>query len=209
DVMVAASQKGLMTPPGLGFVFFNDRADRLRDTARCATPYWDWRPRARPEVFYQYFGGTAPTHHIYGLRAALDMIGEEGLDNVWARHATLARALWAAFDAWSVEGPIELNIADRALRSHAVTAVRIGEGRGAALRQWVSEKAGVTLGIGLGMVPPGDPAEGGFFRVGHMGHINAHMMLGVLSVIQSGLVALDIPHGPGALDAAAAICAEA
>jgi alanine-glyoxylate transaminase/serine-glyoxylate transaminase/serine-pyruvate transaminase len=208
DVMVAASQKGLMTPPGLGFVFFNDRAARAQvDTASF---YWDWAPRANPAMFYQYFGGTAPTHHLLGLRAALDMIADEGgIEAVWARHEKLARAVWAAFEAWGQGGPLELNIADPALRSHAVTALRIGGEDGTRLRRWVEDKAGVTLGIGLGMADPGDPAWHGFFRLGHMGHVNAHMIMGALGAIEAGLVALAIPHGPGALVAAARIIAEA
>ncbi|WP_102110498.1 pyridoxal-phosphate-dependent aminotransferase family protein [Oceaniglobus roseus] len=208
DVMVAACQKGLMTPPGLGFVFFNDKADRARNSANCVTHYWDWRPRAFPEEFYMRFDGTAPTHHLYGLRAALDMINEEGLANVHARHATLARAVWAALDAWAVEGPLEPNIADPALRAHAVTAVRIGAPNGEALRSWLTENAGVTLGLGIGMVDPGQPGADGFFRIGHMGHVNSHMVMGVLGTMQAGLTALGLPHGKGALDAAAAVCAQ-
>ncbi len=207
DVMVTGSQKGLMTPPGLGFVYFNDRADAVRDRLTSVSPYWDWRPRTRPEGFYEYFAGTAPTHHLYGLRAALDMIADEGLEAVWARHATLARAVWAACEAWGAGGPIELNIADRSLRSHAVTSVRTGGDHGVRLQDWLKANAGVTLGIGLGMVDPGQPGAGGFFRIGHMGHVNAHMVLGALGAIQSGLVALSVPHGAGALDAAAAVCA--
>ncbi|SMH53624.1 alanine--glyoxylate aminotransferase family protein [Maritimibacter sp. HL-12] len=208
DVMVAASQKGLMTPPGLAFVFFNDKAAARQ--VRPASLYWDWAPRANPALFYQYFGGTAPTHHLLGLRAALDMIAEEGgIEAVWARHEKLARAAWAAFEAWGREGPMELNIADPALRSHAVTALRIGGDDGARLRAWVEHKAGLTLGIGLGMAEPGDPAFHGFFRLGHMGHINAHMMMGALGVIEAGLVALEIAHGKGALEAAAKVIAEA
>ena len=208
DVMVAASQKGLMTPPGLGFVFVNEKA-------RAASPgqaswYWDWGPRTRPTAFYEYFGGTAPTHHLLGLRAALDMIAEEGgMEVVWARHDKLARAAWAAFEAWGQGGPMELNIADPAQRSRAVTALRIGGDNGTRLRRWVEHKAGVTLGIGIGMAEPDDPAWHGFFRLGHMGHINAHMLLGALGTIEAALVALEIPHGDGALAAAARVVAEA
>lgn len=211
DVMVAGSQKGLMTPPGLCFVWFNDKADRARDTADLCTHYWDWRPRANPVEYYQYFDGTAPTHHLYGLRTALDMlVHEEGLEAAWARHEKIARAVWAAFGAWGTDGGLpELNVQDAAHRSHAVTAIRIGAPHGTALRDWVSEKAGVTLGIGLGMALPGDPAWHGFFRVGHMGHVNAHMMMGTLGCIQAGMVALGLKHGPGGLDAAAAVIAEA
>jgi len=210
DVVVAASQKGIMVPPGLGFVFFNDKADAVRENVDLVSYYWDWRPRAQPEDFYQYFAGTAPTHHIFALREALDMlVHEEGIKAVWARHAKLAQAIWAAFDVWGARGPAELNIADVTKRSHAVTAVRIGAPEGTALRDWVSEKAGVTLGIGIGMAPPGDPAWHGFFRIGHMGHVNAHMLLGVLGVIEAGMDALGIEHGDGALSAAAKVVAEA
>ncbi len=208
DVMVTASQKGLMTPPGLGFVFFNDRADAARERASCVTRYWDWRPRVQPEAFYRYFCGTAPTHHLYGLRAALDLMKEEGLERIWARHGRLARAIWAAADRWGADGPLELNIREPELRSTAVTALRIGAPHGTALRNWVSENAGVTLGIGIGMASEEDPGSDGFFRIGHMGHVNAQMVMGALGSIGAGLAALGIPHGSGALEAAAGVLAE-
>ena len=207
DVMVAGSQKGLMVPPGLAFVFFSDKAAEARRALPRVNRYWDWTARANPEMFYQYFGGTAPTHHLYGLRAALDLIMAEGIEAVWARHDTLARAIWAACEAWGQTGPLELNISDPALRSRAVTALRIGAPHGSALRRWVQDNAGVTLGIGLGMAEPNDPAWHGFFRIGHMGHVNAHMVLGALGAIEAGLTALDIPHGTGALAAAARVIA--
>jgi alanine-glyoxylate transaminase/serine-glyoxylate transaminase/serine-pyruvate transaminase len=209
DVLVSGSQKGLMTPPGLGFVWYGPRAAAARATMPRVSSYWDWHPRTHPDGFYEFFCGTAPTHHLYGLREALDMILEEGLDAVWSRHERLARAIWAAFEAWGRNGPVEINIADPAERSHAVTAVRIGAPRGTLLREWVEQKAGVTLGIGLGMADGDDPAWHGFFRIGHMGHVNAHMVTGVLAAIQAGLLALDVPFGPGALDAAAEVIAEA
>ncbi|MEX5727096.1 alanine-glyoxylate transaminase/serine-glyoxylate transaminase/serine-pyruvate transaminase [Rhodovulum iodosum] len=208
DVTVAGCQKGLMTPPGMSFVYFNGKAAEARQKADLVSQYWDWAPRADPQVFYQYFGGTAPTHHLYGLRTALDMLmHEEGLDAALARHRRLARTVWAALEAWGADGPMEINIADPAHRSHAVTAVRIGPPHGTALRDWLAQTAGVTLGIGLGMAEPGDPAWHGFFRIGHMGHVNAHMILGALGAIEAGLVALDIPHGKGALEAAAGVVA--
>ncbi len=207
DVMVAGCQKGLMTPPGMSFVFFNDKAEAARERADCVTSYWDWRPRANPREYYQYFGGTAPTHHLYGLREALDMIAEEGLEHIWTRHEVLAKAVWTAFEAWEAEGPVRLNIREREKRSVAVTSVRIGPPHGTELRTWLTGKAGVTLGIGLGMAPPDDPAWHGFFRVAHMGHVNSHMVLGTLVTIEAGLQALGIPHGKGALEAAATVCA--
>jgi alanine-glyoxylate transaminase/serine-glyoxylate transaminase/serine-pyruvate transaminase len=207
DVTIAASQKGLMVPPGLGFVWFSDKAAEARRRIGSVTRYWDWTHRADPEMFYQYFGGTAPTHHLYGLRAALDLIAAEGIEAIWDRHETLARAIWAACEAWGATGPLEMNVADRALRSHAVTALRIGAPHGSNLRQWVQDQTGVTLGIGLGMAEPGDPAWHGFFRIGHMGHVNAHMVLGALGAIEAGLVALDIPHGEGGITRAAEVIA--
>jgi hypothetical protein len=187
DVMVTGSQKGLMTPPGMGFVFFNDKADGARAHANLVTPYWDWRPRANPEEFYRYFNGTAPTHHLYGLRVALDMIlKEEGLENVWHRHAVLARAVWAALEVWGQAGPVRPNIAERSKRSHSVTTANFGPGNGKRMRDWMTNTAGVTLGIPLGGVEgPGGDAED-YLRIGHMGHVNAQMVMGVLGSLQAG-----------------------
>ncbi len=204
DVMTAGSQKGLMTPPGLGFVFFNQRAAEARGRASAVSPYWDWRPRADPQEYYQTFYGTAPTHHVYALREALDMILEEGLEAVWDRHARLARAIWAAAEVWgSGDGALRVNIEDRAHRSHAVTALSLDDGKGTELRDWLTERAGVTLGVGLGMVPDDDPHWHRFFRIGHMGHVNAHMVMGVLGAVDAGLKALGVRHGTGAVEAAA------
>ncbi len=203
DVMIAASQKGLMTPPGLGFVFFGPRAAEARAGLDRVSKYWDWRLRAEPEMFYQYFGGTAPTHHIYGLRAALDMLAEEGMEGVWLRHDRLARAVWAACEVWGADGPLRLNISDVARRSRAVTALSLRAPDGKRLREWLETEMGVTLGIGLGMATEDDPDATGFFRIGHMGHLNAHGLLGVLGSIEAGLLALEIPHGLGAVGMAA------
>ncbi|MDR7125581.1 alanine-glyoxylate transaminase/serine-glyoxylate transaminase/serine-pyruvate transaminase [Pseudorhodobacter sp. 4114] len=208
DLTVAASQKGLMTPPGMCFVWFSEKAREAGAKADLRTPYWDWRKRAEPEEFWQYWAGTAPTHHLFGLREALSMLHEEGMANVWARHEVLARTVWAAFDAWGAGHPrIGLNVADPMYRSRAVTAARLGAPDATRLREWTEAQAGVTLGIGLGMALPSDPEWHGFLRVAHMGHVNAHMTLGALAVMQAGLIALDIPHGPGALDAAAKVIA--
>ena len=202
DVMVTACQKGLMTPAGTSFVYFSDKARDVQGAN--TTSYWNWRPRADPQMYYQYFNGTAPTHHLYGLRAALDLIKAETIEDVWARHEALANTIWAAFDCWSTTGDMQLNIADPVKRSHAVTSVQMGEGQADALRNWCEHRAGLTLGIGLGREP-----ESAFFRIGHMGHVNAHMIMGVLGTIEAGLCALDIPHGEGALQAAAGVIAKA
>jgi len=209
DLMVTGSQKGLMTPPGMGFVFFNDKADAARAAANLVTPYWDWRPRVEPDEYYRFFNGTAPTHHLYGLRTALDMIvKEEGLENVWHRHATLARAIWAAVEVWGQAGPIRPNIAADHKRSHAVTTVNFGPGNGQRLREWMTANAGVTLGIPLGMEHAEEGEAQDYLRIGHMGHVNAHMVLGVLSSLQAGMNALQIPHGATGLEAAMRVVAE-
>lgn len=202
DVVVAGCQKGLMTPPGMAFVFFNQKAAEYRDQKKVVSGYWDWRKRAEPEEFYQYFGGTPPTHNLYGLREALDIILAEGIESVWRRHDILANAIYSAVECWADNGPVELNISDKQCRSHAVTSVRAGAPHGTDIRDWVFEQAGVSLGIGLGMAQPDDPEWHGFFRIGHMGHINSQMIMGVLGSIDAALKALDISHGRGALDAA-------
>ncbi|MEM6307722.1 MAG: aminotransferase class V-fold PLP-dependent enzyme, partial [Pseudomonadota bacterium] len=207
DLMVAGCQKGLMTPPGLGFVFLNDRAKQARQHMDRVSSYWDWTHRIAPDLYYQFFCGTAPTHHLYGLREALNMMKEEGFDHIYQRHATLAAAVWAAVEAWGNGGDMALNIPDPALRSNAVTSIRLQAPDGTRLRDWTEQQAGVTLGIGLGMAEPGDPAWHGFFRIGHMGHVNAQMIMGTLGSIQAGLTALNIPHGADGLSAAAGVLA--
>lgn len=208
DVMVTGCQKGLMVPPGVSFVFFNDRAHAVRQAMPRVSRYWDWTPRAFPDHFFEYFGGTAPTHHLYGLRVALDMIHAEGMEAIWTRHTILARAIWAACEAWSTAGSFAMNVTDPAIRSTAVTALRLEAPQATALRNWTEQELGLTLGIGLGMAAPDDPAWHGFFRLGHMGHINGQMIMGLLGGIETALTALEIPHGAGALDAAASVIAQ-
>ncbi|WP_299943873.1 aminotransferase class V-fold PLP-dependent enzyme [uncultured Ruegeria sp.] len=198
DITVTACQKGLMTPPGVGFVFFNNKAQAKRAGMPRVSQYWDWQPRANPELFYQYFNGTAPTHHLYGLRAALDLIHAEGIEAVWARHERLAKAIWAACKIWTQGGALHFNVTDPTNRSHAVTALRLTEGRGTPLRNYTEKQLGLTLGIGLGMED-----WDGCFRLGHMGHVNAQMVMAILGSVETAMAALDIPRGHGALEAAA------
>lgn len=202
DVMVSACQKGLMTPAGVGFVFFNDKAQAKRAAMPRVSQYWDWQPRVNPQVFYQYFNGTAPTHHLYGLRAALDMIHAEGIENVWARHERLAKAIWVACEVWAEGGALEMNVTNRTHRSHAVTALRLTDERGTPLRQFTEHQLGLTLGIGLGMED-----QNGCFRLGHMGHVNGQMVMAMLGGVETAMVALNIPRGSGALETAAAVLA--
>ncbi len=205
DIMITGSQKGLMVPPGMCFVFFNDKAAEARRAMPQVSRYWDWVPRANPQDYYQYWNGTAPTHHLYGLRVALDMMMAEGMDAIWARHDQLARAIWAACDVWGQGGALSLNIADPSTRSRAVTALRLDQGRGGALQAWTTANLNLTLGIGLGMAEPGDPKRDDFFRLGHMGHVNGQMIMGLLGGMETGMRALDVPLGSGALEAAAEV----
>jgi len=207
DVMVSACQKGLMVPAGMSFVFFSPKAAEARARLPRISRYWDWSPRANPEEFYQYFGGTAPTHHLYGLRAALDLIHGEGIEQVWARHHRLAQAIWAACEVWGSDGPLRMNVQDVALRSNAVTSLHIGGDNATRLRGWLEQNLGLTLGIGLGMAPPNSPEWHGYLRFGHMGHVNGQMIMGLLGGVDTGLKALGIAHGSGAVEAAAKVLA--
>lgn len=209
DVLVAACQKGLMTPAGLSFNFIGKKAWQAHAKADLKTGYWDWDRRVNGKVFYQKFCGTPPSHHLFGLRAALDMLLDEGMENVWQRHQRLAAGVWAAVDQWGkgYDDGIRCNIANPSQRTTAVTTVRTGNLNANDLRQWCESNAGVTLGIGLSIdaVFGGNPDN--LFRIGHMGHLNAHMLLGTLATIDTGLKALGYEHGDAALDAAAAALA--
>ena len=210
DLMVSGCQKGLMTPPGLSFIFANERALEARASADLATSYWDWVPRFNPEGIYQNFAGTAPTHHLFGLREALNMlVHEEGVEAAWARQKLFARAIWAAIEAWGANGgDLKLNVSDPANRSRAVTCILTSNGNGTRIRQWCEETAGLTLGIGLGAAVPRSPEWHNNFRIGHMGHLNVPMVMGMLGTIDSALKALEIPHGNDALNAASQIISE-
>ena len=205
DITVAGCQKGLMTPAGLGFLYFNEKAEAKRENLQPGQ-YWDWRRRANPEIFYHRFNGTAPTHHLFGLREALDiLVYEEGIKNAWKRHETIAKSVWAAIEAWSDSGELAFNIEDPRKRSNAVTTVRMKDGNAKRLREWTEIEAGVTLGIGLGF---DGPAFDDHFRIGHMGHQNIPMTMGALGSIDAGLVALDIKRGKSALSKAAKVLAK-
>ncbi|GLQ33881.1 septum site-determining protein [Amylibacter marinus] len=210
DVMVSGCQKGLMVPAGMGFVFLNNRAHAARREMDRVSYYWDWAPRVAPEMLYQRFAGTPPTHHLMGLREALDMILiEEGLENVWTRHRVFAQAIWAAVDSWGSAGRMWLNIKEPDKRSFAVTSITTSHFDGGKIRDWCENVAGVTLGIGLGMADAKSPEFENYFRIGHMGHMNVPMILGTLGTIDAALKALDIPHGAGALEAANHVIATA
>jgi alanine-glyoxylate transaminase / serine-glyoxylate transaminase / serine-pyruvate transaminase len=196
DVAMSGSQKGLMTPPGLGFVAANDRAKEVHKKADLRTPYWDWTEREGSE-HYRKYAGTAPVHLLFALRQAVDMIFEEGLENVFERHRLLAGAVRRAVAVWAEGQVLGFNIAEASERSDTVTTVTMGNGHDpVALHKYCKEKCGVVLGVGIGEL------QGQAFRIAHMGHVNAPMILGTLGVIEVGLNALEIPHGKGGTEAA-------
>jgi alanine-glyoxylate transaminase / serine-glyoxylate transaminase / serine-pyruvate transaminase len=196
DVAMTGSQKGLMTPPGLSFVAAGARAREAHQKANLRSPYWDWTFR-EGEAHYQKYCGTPPEHLLFALRAALDMILAEGLDNVFRRHRLLAEATRRAVGAWAEGQGIAFNIAEPQERSDTVTTVITRNGESAQpLVDYAREKCGVTLGRGIGAL------DGKGFRIAHMGHVNAPMILGTLSVIEMALAALGIPHGKGGVQAA-------
>jgi alanine-glyoxylate transaminase / serine-glyoxylate transaminase / serine-pyruvate transaminase len=196
DVAMSGSQKGLMTPPGLGFCAVNDRAKEAHKKANMRTPYWDWTERDKAEN-YRVYGGTAPIHLLFALRKAIDMINEEGLENAFLRHRLLAEAVRRAVSAWSEGQVVNFNISEARERSNTVTTVLMGDSyRPADLQRYCKEKCGVVLGTGIGDL------AGQAFRIAHMGHVNAPMILGTLGVIEVALQALGIPHGKGGVEAA-------
>jgi alanine-glyoxylate transaminase/serine-glyoxylate transaminase/serine-pyruvate transaminase len=196
DVAVTGSQKGLMTPPGLSFVAAGPRAVAAHRTAGLRTRYWDWTER-EGEQHYQKYCGTPPEHLLFGLRRALDLLREEGLDNVFRRHRLLAEAVRRAVAVWAEGGILDFNITAPPERADSVTTVLMAEGQDPKpLLEFCAQRCGVVLGVGIG------PLSGRALRIAHMGHVNAPMILGTLAALEVALVALDIAHGKGGLQAA-------
>jgi alanine-glyoxylate transaminase / serine-glyoxylate transaminase / serine-pyruvate transaminase len=195
DVAMAGSQKGLMTPPGLAFVAANDRANAVHQHADLRTRYWDWTFR-QGEAHYQKYGGTPPEHLLFGLRKALDMLLAEGLDRAARRHALLAEATRQAVGRWAEGRALAFNVASPAERANSVTCI-VTPGRDPRpLLDYCREKCGVVLGVGIGDL------SGKGFRIAHMGHVNAPMVIGTLGAVEMGLAALGLPHGAGGVQAA-------
>ena len=203
DVALSGSQKGLMTPPGLGFVAAGERAAAAHAKADLRTRYWDWSQRDGP-AHYQKYCGTPPEHLLFGQRAALDMLFEEGLDNVFRRHRLLAEATRAAVGVWSRGGAFDFNIEQPDRRADSVTCVLMGDGyKPGPVLDYCREHCGVVIGVGIGDLT--DKA----LRIAHMGHCNAPMLLGTLSAVEMALRALRIPHESGGVQAAIDLLADA
>lgn len=195
DVTVAASQKGLMMPPGLAMVGSSDKAMEVGKLATMPRRYWDWQERTGGE-HYQRFCGTAPEHHIFGLREALNILAEETLDGAVARHARLSAAVHAAVECWSRAGGIAFNAVNPSERAKSVTTILTPEGVNAEAIRDAGREMNLHIGSGIG------PFRGKAFRIGHMGDINEPMILGSLAGIETTLRRQGVPVGEGALDAA-------
>ena len=193
DVTVAGSQKGLMLPPGLGFNAVSKKALAVHKTARLPCSYWDWETmlEAGRTGFFPY---TPATNLLYGLREALKMLlEEEGLAEVFHRHARHAEATRRAVTAWG----LETVCADAREHSNSLTAVFVPAAFDAdRLREIVLDAFDMSLGTGLGRL------RGKIFRIGHLGHFNDLMLCGTLSGVEMGLHRAGIPHRAGGVTAA-------
>jgi len=202
NVALGASQKGLMLPPGLGFVAVDARADEVAQANPVPRFYWDWR-RRKSEFGYRKFCGTAPLHLLMGLEAALGLLDAEGMDNVLARHRRIAKAVQAAVSCWSEKGALKFYCKVPQARSVSVTAVETLAGVDPeAVRRVAREQFQVAMAGGLGHL------TGRVFRIGHLGDMNEPMILGSLAGVQAALGVLGVPHGDGALDRAIAVLRE-
>ncbi len=201
DVAVGASQKALMSPPGLSFVAASPEALARADKATLPRHYWDWRRRLDEEA-YMWFCGTAPEHLLFALRESIDMVQEEGLEAIFRRHARLAGAVRAGINVWAEAGAVELNALVPKEQSNSVSTIRVDERYNAnAIRKTCEHALNTSLGGGLGRL------SGKAFRIGHMGDINEPMLLGALGSIELALEMCGIPHGKGSVTAAIAALA--
>jgi alanine-glyoxylate transaminase/serine-glyoxylate transaminase/serine-pyruvate transaminase len=191
DVAMGASQKGLMCPPGLGFVAVNASAFAAAEHNPSPRFYWDW-VRRKSDLSYMKFCGTPPQNLLLGMEAALNLIFSEGLEAVWQRHAQLARAVQCAVEGWREGGALDFFAQDPASRSVSVTTITVTEGIDVdALRTVARERFQVAMAGGLG------PLAGRAFRIGHLGDCNPAMILGAIAGIEAALVAQGVPVGEG------------
>lgn len=192
DVTVSGSQKGLMLPPGLSFNAVGPKALKASESARLPRSFWDWKPMLASNAT-GYFPYTPATNMLYALDTAVDMLLEEGLDNVFARHDRMAEATRRAVRHWG----LEVQCVDPRHFSSVLTAVRLPEGHSAnALRATILEKFNMSLGNGLGQL------NDRVFRIGHLGDISPLQLVGTLGGVEMGLAAAGVPHNPGGVQVA-------
>ena len=191
DVAMGASQKGLMCPPGVGWVAVKDRAMAAARANPAPRFYWDW-VRRKHDLSYRKYCGTPPQNVLFGLEAALRLIFSEGLAAVHARHALLAGAVHAAVEGWATAGALGFFAQDMAARSVSVTSITVPPGTDVdALRDVARERFQVSVAGGLG------PLAGRAFRIGHLGDCNPAMILGALGGVEAALRVQGIPVGDG------------
>ncbi len=198
DVTIGGSQKGMMLPPGLSFNAISPKALLAVKHAKMPRAFWDWEDMlaANKNGFFPY---TPATNLLYGLREALLMLQEEGLQNVFARHLRHAEATRRAVRAWG----LEIVCADPAEYSAAVTAVMMPAGYDAdKLRSVILEHFDMSLGMGLAKL------QGKVFRIGHLGDFNDLTLMGTLSGVEMGLAVTGVPHQKGGVAAAMQYLAE-
>jgi alanine-glyoxylate transaminase/serine-glyoxylate transaminase/serine-pyruvate transaminase len=192
DVAVSCSQKGFMLPPGLGFNAISDKALAVASTNKMPRSFWDWEEMLKPNAngFFPY---TPATNLLYGLREAIAMLLEEGLEEVFARHHRLAAATRAAVNHWG----LEVLCQEPKDYSPVLTAVQMPPGYDAdQYRKLVLENYNMSLGSGLSKV------AGKVFRIGHLGECNELTLIGALSGVEMGFVAAGVPHRAGGVEAA-------
>ena len=192
DVTIAGSQKGLMLPPGLSFNAVSAKALAAAEKANLSRSYWDWRPMLAANAT-GFFPFTPATNLLYGLDTACEMLLEEGLENVFARHDRFAEATRRAVRAWG----LEVQCAEPRHYSSALTAVRVPEGHSAnALRAVILERFNMSLGNGLGQL------NDRVFRIGHLGDFGDLSLVGALGGVEMGLRAAGVPHAPDGVQVA-------
>ena len=192
DVTVAGSQKGLMLPPGLSFNAVSEKALAASKTSGLPKSYWAWADilEANKNGFWPY---TPSTNLLYGLSEACDMLLEEGLPHVFARHTRFAEATRCAVRAWG----LEVYCANPAALSSSLTAVLMPDGHDAdKFRRIVLDNFDMSLGVGLGKL------AGKVFRIGHLGDFNELTLMGTLAGVEMGLKLAGVPHRPGGVAAA-------
>jgi alanine-glyoxylate transaminase / serine-glyoxylate transaminase / serine-pyruvate transaminase len=196
DVVVGGSQKGLMLPPGMSFTCASEKALKASQSATLPRVYWDWRKLVTGNR-QTAFNGTAPVHLFYGLQEAVRMLAEEGLDQVFARHARFAEATRRAVRVWRGNNGPEIYGTDPRTQSNSVTTVLLPDGHDADKARGIAlDRFNVSLGGGL------DKLDKRVFRIGHMGDLNEPMLLGALAAVEMSLQLAGVPHAKGGVAAA-------
>jgi len=196
DCVVGASQKGLMLPTGMSFTGVSEKAMDAHASSTLPKHYLSWTVMQGRKQ--QSFVGTVPVNFFFGLKESLRLLlDDEGLDEVFARHARLGEAVRRCVRHWSGNNGPQVYCSNPARESNSVTAVLMPEGHSAeAIRKTTKEKFNVSLGGGLSKL------NGQVFRIGHMGDLNEPMVLGTLASVEMALRVNGVPHAAGGVNAA-------